>query len=106
MSTAAPTNAEVNLQAGLDPLVFKQLQAYCTKHGLSLQDVANTILMNFLEESASSNDSEPGREIVVDDDTYDFIESKIEEGLSSVKTDDDWVSDEEMSEFIKTLKSS
>ena len=42
----------------------------------------------------------------MDDDVYDYLESEFKAGLDSVKSESDWISEEEMGEFINSLKSS
>ena len=49
---------------------------------------------------------EPGHMVILDDATYDYLVSEFEAGLASVKSESDWISEEEMGEFINGLKSS
>ena len=48
---------------------------------------------------------EPGRTVILDDDLYDYLETEFKADLDSVKSESDWISKEEMREFVSNLKS-
>ncbi len=80
------------------------LKMYSEKHGISAEQAINCIVRNFLMEDGCMNSaSEPV--IILDDEAYDYLEAEFKAGMDSVKSESDWISEEEMSEFIKSLKS-
>ena len=43
--------------------------------------------------------------VVLDDETYEYLEAEFQAGLDSVKSESDWISEEEMRRFVSGLKS-
>ncbi|MBR5998961.1 MAG: hypothetical protein IK043_00755 [Candidatus Methanomethylophilaceae archaeon] len=93
------------IQMSLSLEIAESLKAYSEKHGITVEEAVNCIVQNFLAEDGSVN-VEPGRLAILDDDVYDYLESEFKAGLDSVKSESDWISEEEMGEFINSLKSS
>ncbi len=50
-------------------------------------------------------DDESGPMVVLDDETYEYLEAEFQAGLDSVKSESDWISEEEMRRFVSELKS-
>ncbi len=42
--------------------------------------------------------------VILDDNECDRLEAEFKAGIDSVKSESDWISEKEMSEFIKSLK--
>lgn len=104
MATASASTDVSKIQLGISPDIVKSLKAYGEKHGISTEEAANFIIQSFLTEDGFM-DIEPGPMVILDDDVYDYLEAEFQAGLDSVKSESDWISEEEMREFVNKLKS-
>lgn len=80
------------------------LKACGEEQGISAEQAIDHTVPNILMEGGCM-DSEPGPAIILDDDAYDHLEAEFKAGLDSVRSESDWISQDEMSGFIKGLKS-
>lgn len=105
MATAsAPTDVS-KIQLGISLDVMESLKAYGKKYGITTEEAANFIIQSFLTEDGFM-DIEPGPMVVLDDDVYNYIKAEFQAGLDSVKSESDWISKEEMREFVNKLRTS
>ncbi|MBR2255089.1 MAG: hypothetical protein IJ856_04670 [Candidatus Methanomethylophilaceae archaeon] len=104
MTTVSVSTGASKIQVSISQDIAESLKAYSDRHGISAEETANYIIQNFLVEDGSM-DVEPDRTVILDDDLYDYLETEFKAGLDSVKSESDWISKEEMREFVSNLKS-
>lgn len=103
MTTASVKGDAITVRLDISHDMAETLRAYSEKHRISAEQAISYIVQNFLVEDSCMN-SEPGPAVILDDDEYDYLEAEFKAGLNSVKSESDWISEAEMSEFIKSLK--
>ncbi len=104
MTTDSAKGNAVTVRSDNNHDMAETLKASGEDHRISAEQAIDHTVPNVLMEGGCM-DTEPGPAIILDDDAYDHLEAEFKAGLDSVKSGSDWISEDDMSEFIESLKS-